>query len=74
MEPPSLHVNEKSSPGDPIDVPRVEEWNSSGIMDSGSGPLPAAALVIVVMLICSAVYAWMQRPRPPRWRSPPGAG
>jgi cytoskeleton protein RodZ len=65
IEPPSLTISEKGRPAvTPIEVPRVEEWNSVG--DKGfrlSGSLPAAALVVVVMLICSAVYAWLQRPR-----------
>ena len=66
IEPPALQIVEKGRPAvTPIEVPRVEEWNSVG--DRGfrlSGSLPAAALVVVVMLICSAVYAWLQRPRP----------
>ena len=65
IEPPSLNTAERGRPAvTPIEVPRVEEWNSVG--DRGfrlSGSLPAAALVVVVMLICSAVYAWLQRPR-----------
>ena len=65
IEPPSLEVAERSKPAvTPIEVPRVEEWNSVG--DKGfrlSGSLPAAALVVVVMLVCSALYAWIQRPR-----------
>ena len=28
-----------------------------------SGSLSAAAMVVVVMLVCSAVYAWLQRPK-----------
>src|SRR5262245_60273723 len=50
----------------PLDVPPVENWTHSSSGRHGfrlSGSLPAAALVVVVMLICSAVYAWMQRPR-----------
>lgn len=66
IEPPALQIVEKGRPAvTPIEVPRVEEWNSVG--DRGfrlSGSLPAAALVVVVMLVCSAVYAWLQRPRP----------
>ena len=48
----------------PIQVPKVEEWKHVG--DRGSrwnGSLSAAAMVVVVMLVCSAVYAWLQRPR-----------
>jgi cytoskeleton protein RodZ len=72
IEPPMLGAEEitQSAPRpmrpavSPIEVPRLEEWESVG--DRGfrlTGPLSAAALVVVVMLICSAVYAWMQRPR-----------
>jgi cytoskeleton protein RodZ len=49
----------------PIQVPRMEEWQSVG--DKGfrwSGSLSAGILVVIVMLVCSGVYAWMQRPRP----------
>jgi cytoskeleton protein RodZ len=58
---------EKSKPASvaPIQVPRVEEWETVG--DKGfrwSGSLSAAVMVVVVMLICSAVYAWLQRPKP----------
>jgi cytoskeleton protein RodZ len=48
----------------PISVPKVEEWETIG--DRGfrwSGSLSAAAMVVVVMLVCSAVYAWLQRPK-----------
>ena len=65
MDPPTPHFAEKSRPAViPIGRPKVEEWRGGG---NGrfqlSGSLPAAVLVVVVMLICSAVYAWMQRPR-----------
>jgi len=48
----------------PIQVPKVEEWQTVG--DRGfrwTGSLSAAAMVVVVMLVCSAVYAWLQRPK-----------
>jgi cytoskeleton protein RodZ len=44
-------------------VPRVIEWEGSG--RSNSSVLPALALVVAVMLVCSAVYAWWQRSRRP---------
>ncbi len=50
----------------PIQVPKVEEWETVG--DKGfrwTGSLSAAAMVVVVMLVCSAVYAWLQRPKQP---------
>jgi len=44
-------------------VPRVVDWEGSG--RSNSSVLPALALVVAVMLVCSAVYAWWQRSRRP---------
>ena len=44
-------------------VPRVVEWEGTG--RSNSSVLPALALVVAVMLVCSAVYAWWQRSRRP---------
>lgn len=44
-------------------VPRVAEWEGMG--RSNSSVLPALALVVAVMLVCSAVYAWWQRSRRP---------
>src|SRR5262249_10937181 len=75
MEPPPLMQSEVKVPKpsvSPIDVPRVEEWSAVG--DKGfrlSGSLPAAALVVVAMLICSAVYAWMPRPKTPAQKPAP---
>jgi len=65
MEPSSAPFDEPRRPNvAPIDVPPVEEWTSVGDRKLRfSGSLPSAALVIVVMLVCSAVYAWFQRPR-----------
>jgi cytoskeleton protein RodZ len=44
-------------------VPRVAEWEGMGRPSSSA--LPALALVVTVMLVCSAVYAWWQRSRRP---------
>jgi len=44
-------------------VPPVTEWE--GASRSNSSALPALALVVAVMLVCSAVYAWWQRSRRP---------
>ena len=52
-------------------VPRVVEWEGSG--RSNSSVLPALALVVAVMLVCSAVYAWWQRSRRPAPVTPPVA-
>lgn len=48
----------------PIQVPRVQKWETLGESRfSWSSPLSALAMVVVVMLACSAVYAWWQRTR-----------
>ena len=51
----------------PVDivVPRVEEWQSVGRHFSWSSSLPALALVVVAMLVCSGIYALWQRSRHP---------
>ncbi|HEY1497191.1 MAG TPA: RodZ domain-containing protein [Candidatus Solibacter sp.] len=64
--PPELLANPERRPASvaPIQVPKVEEWQTVG--DRGfrwTGSLSAAAMVVVVMLVCSAVYAWLQRPK-----------
>jgi cytoskeleton protein RodZ len=49
-----------------IHVPRVEEWEA--VSDRGfrwPASLPALALVVVVMLVCSGVYSFWQRTRHP---------
>jgi len=61
MAPPSAAVP-KAAGG--IEVPRVEEWQVMNDRFSWSSLLPALARVVVVMLVCAAVYAWWQRPRP----------
>lgn len=63
IEPPSavpqFAEQPKTAPLD-IRVPRIEPWQSGG---ESRSPLPALALVVVVMLVCSGVYAWWQRQR-----------
>jgi cytoskeleton protein RodZ len=50
----------------PIQVPKVEAWETVGERRfSWSSPLPALALFVVAMLVCSSVYAWYQRTRRP---------
>jgi cytoskeleton protein RodZ len=67
LEPPA--PVEATSPGVPpiadIHVPRVEQWEAVSDRRSRdwSSALPAAALVVVVMLVCSGVYAFWQRAR-----------
>jgi cytoskeleton protein RodZ len=65
IEPPVLQIGEPSRPAvTAASLPKMEDWQSPGERRfEMSGSLPAAALVVVVMLICSVVYAWMQRPR-----------
>jgi len=52
-------------------VPPLAEWEGTG--RSNSSVLPALALVVAVMLVCSAVYAWWQRSRRPPPVTPPVA-
>jgi len=49
----------------PIALPKVEEWRSVGGRRNWSSFLPSAVLVVVVMLLCSAVYAYWQRTHRP---------
>ena len=67
IDPPSAvpHFAEQAKPAAAdIHVPRVEAWQTVGERRfSWSSSLPALALVVVVMLVCSGVYAWWQRQR-----------
>ncbi|HWB85338.1 MAG TPA: RodZ domain-containing protein [Bryobacteraceae bacterium] len=55
---------EPQVPKSDIHVPPMEKWESVGDRHLKLGSaLPALALVIFVMLVCSAVYSWMQRSR-----------
>ena len=59
-----------------IRVPPVEEWEAVGKSRfRWSSSLSAAALVVVVMLVCSGLYAWWQHTRrlAPAHESPPVA-
>src|SRR5215469_9861219 len=51
-----------------VPLPRMEAWQSVGDERSWKSGwaawLPALMLVVVVMLVCSAVYAFLQRPKP----------
>ncbi len=50
----------------PIEVPRVEEWETVGERRfRWSSPLPSLALVVVVMMACAGIYSWWQRNRHP---------
>jgi cytoskeleton protein RodZ len=50
----------------PIQVPKVEEWETVGDRGfSWGSPLTALALFVVAMLVCSGVYSWYQKTRQP---------
>jgi cytoskeleton protein RodZ len=70
LEPPPAHDTEMPHQAKtglaPIAMPRMEEWKSVGDRRvSWSAPLSAAIMVVLVMLVCSGVYAWMQRQHTP---------
>jgi cytoskeleton protein RodZ len=44
-------------------LPRLEEWESVGDRKSWFSTLPALAMVVLVMMLCSGVYAFWQRSR-----------
>ena len=47
-----------------MDLPRVEDWGGvGGRRFSRTSSLPALALVVLVMLVCSGVYTFWQRAR-----------
>jgi len=56
---------EKSKPGGQplIQVPKVDEWETVGDRRFRWSGWLSAALFVAVMLVCSAVYAWIQRPK-----------
>jgi cytoskeleton protein RodZ len=49
----------------PIQVPKVEEWETVGDRGFRGGGLLSVAAFVAVMLVCSAVYSWLQRPKSP---------
>lgn len=68
LEPPPAAPQSPAAPAVPrmdIPLPKVKGWQAVG--DGGgiqwSRSLPALALVVIVMLVCSAVYAWWQKSR-----------
>jgi len=67
-EPSPLKAIENWQPQVPeIHVPRVEEWETLGDRNrfKWSASLPALALVVAVMLVCSGVYSFWLRSRHP---------
>src|SRR5581483_5969647 len=69
LEPRALSADAPASqipPPPDIHVPRVEEWETVGSSRKFQWSfLPSLALVVVVMLVCSGVYAFWQRARRP---------
>jgi cytoskeleton protein RodZ len=71
LEPPVLANGEAQHAAPtgiaPIEMPRMEEWRSVGDRKAGlsGGSLSAAIVVVLVMLVCSGVYTWMQRQHNP---------
>ena len=63
VEPPQL-AESKPSGVAPIHVPKVDEWETVGDKRFRWSGWLSAVVLVAVMLICSAVYAWIQRPRP----------
>jgi cytoskeleton protein RodZ len=65
LEPPAslAETAAERSAAPAIQVGRMAEWESVGERRSWSSSLPALAMVVVVMLGCSGVYAWWQRNR-----------
>src|ERR1035437_4499335 len=49
----------------PIRVPKVEERETVGYMRFRWSGWLSAVVLVAVMLVCSAVYAWIQRPKSP---------
>jgi len=69
LEPQPVPPPPPSAPHPDADIPlpRMQQWESVGDAPRfhWAGPLPALALVIVVMLGCSLIYAFWQRSRRP---------
>lgn len=66
---PALETPEKLDATPPaIELPRVPDWGYT--KSRSNSALPALAGVVVVMLICSGVYAWWQRAHRPEAVAP----
>ena len=62
--PPSLSERQpERPPSSSIQMDPMAEWERVGERRGWSSSLPALAMVVVVMLACSGVYAWWQRSR-----------
>ena len=64
-EPEGPQLAGKSKPAGfvPIQVPKVEEWETVGDRRFHWSGWFSAVVLVAVMLVCSGVYAWMQRPK-----------
>jgi cytoskeleton protein RodZ len=60
-------VPERQKPGGvaPIQVPKVDKWETVGDKRFRWSGWLSAVVLVLVMLVCSAVYTWMQRPKAP---------
>ena len=65
LAPSAPQFTEKPKPGGvvPIQVPKVDEWETVGDKRFRWSGLLSVAALVAVMLVCSAVYSWMQRPK-----------
>jgi cytoskeleton protein RodZ len=61
-EAPKLPEIQKPIAAD-LRVPRVERWSGRGDSRPWSSSLPALALLVLAMLVCSGIYAWWQKAR-----------
>jgi cytoskeleton protein RodZ len=59
-EPPEPAEKLKAAP---IQVPKVDEWETVGDKRFHWSGWFSAVVLVAVMLVCSAVYAWLQRPK-----------
>ena len=60
---PQFPEKTKAATVPPIQVPRVDEWETVGDKRFRWSGWLSAAVFVAVMLVCSAVYAWIQRPK-----------
>ena len=62
-ETPQFPERPKPGGGSPIQVPKVDEWETVGDKRFRWSGWLSAVVLVAVMLVCSAVYTWMQRPK-----------
>jgi cytoskeleton protein RodZ len=64
VEVPQPDETLKPAPLAHIHVPKVDEWQTVGDRRFHWSGWLSAVVLVAVMLVCSAVYAWLQRPKP----------